>query len=193
MLAKDQPPHGLTSSLSEIDGRALCYPAFPQAVRLRKLPRDGVNCDPRSGNGPAMGRPSLLSMASDPTRPGSRLLRALWGAQGWTLDPGRAQHAAPNRNAGSYRSLRPAADSAGRVGYHAVSAGERARPSGRGEGQAQHPVVGVVADSQPGRMRLDPVGAQAAASGADEDLPGAVVGSLHGPSGVQGAEPAVVV
>src|SRR6266508_113133 len=30
--------------LSGIDGRALCYPAFSQAVLLRKCRRDGVNC-----------------------------------------------------------------------------------------------------------------------------------------------------
>jgi hypothetical protein len=32
-----------TSSLSEIDGRALCYPAFPLVVLLRKSYKDGVN------------------------------------------------------------------------------------------------------------------------------------------------------
>ena len=31
------------SSLSEIDGPALCYPAFALVVRLRKSYRDGVN------------------------------------------------------------------------------------------------------------------------------------------------------
>jgi hypothetical protein len=31
------------SSLSEIDGRALCYPAFPLVVLLRKSYKDGVN------------------------------------------------------------------------------------------------------------------------------------------------------
>jgi len=34
------------SSLSEIDGRTLCYPASSQVVQLRKYHRDGVNCDP---------------------------------------------------------------------------------------------------------------------------------------------------
>ena len=32
-----------TSSLSEMDSRALCYPAFALVVRLRKSYRDGVN------------------------------------------------------------------------------------------------------------------------------------------------------
>jgi hypothetical protein len=32
-----------TSSLSGIDGRAPCYPAFSQAVRLHEWRRDGVN------------------------------------------------------------------------------------------------------------------------------------------------------
>jgi hypothetical protein len=36
-----EPP---ASSLSEIDGRPLCYPAFPLVVRFRKSYRDGVNC-----------------------------------------------------------------------------------------------------------------------------------------------------
>jgi hypothetical protein len=42
-------PPGLepgTSSLSGIDSRAPCYPAFPQAVRLRRCRRDGVNAIP---------------------------------------------------------------------------------------------------------------------------------------------------
>ena len=30
--------------LSEIDGKAPCYPAFPLVVLLRKYHRDGVNC-----------------------------------------------------------------------------------------------------------------------------------------------------
>jgi Na+/H+ antiporter 1 len=34
----------LTPSLSGIDGRAPCYPAFLQVVWLRKCRRDGVNC-----------------------------------------------------------------------------------------------------------------------------------------------------
>ena len=32
------------SSLSEIDGRAPCYPASSQAVLIRKSLKDGVNC-----------------------------------------------------------------------------------------------------------------------------------------------------
>ena len=32
-----------TSSLSEMDGRALCYPAFSLVVLLRKSYKDGVN------------------------------------------------------------------------------------------------------------------------------------------------------
>jgi hypothetical protein len=35
-----EPP---PSSLSEIDGRAPCYPAFPLVMLLRKSHRDGVN------------------------------------------------------------------------------------------------------------------------------------------------------
>jgi hypothetical protein len=35
-----------TSSLSEIDGRALCYPTFPLVVLLRKSYKDGVNSLP---------------------------------------------------------------------------------------------------------------------------------------------------
>jgi hypothetical protein len=35
-----EPP---PSSLSGMDGLALCYPAFSQAGRLRKCHRDGVN------------------------------------------------------------------------------------------------------------------------------------------------------
>ena len=31
------------SSLSEIDGRALCYPAFPQLALIHEWHRDGVN------------------------------------------------------------------------------------------------------------------------------------------------------
>ena len=34
------------SHLSEMDGRALCYLAFPLVVRLRKSYKDGVNRDP---------------------------------------------------------------------------------------------------------------------------------------------------
>src|SRR4030095_7699028 len=34
------------SSLSEMDGRALCYPAFALVVRLRKSYKDGVNPRP---------------------------------------------------------------------------------------------------------------------------------------------------
>jgi hypothetical protein len=36
-----------TSSLSEIDGRAPCYLAFPLVVRLRKSYKDGVNLSVR--------------------------------------------------------------------------------------------------------------------------------------------------
>jgi hypothetical protein len=36
----------MTSSLSEIDSQALCYPAFPLVMRLRKPYKDGVNSDP---------------------------------------------------------------------------------------------------------------------------------------------------
>jgi hypothetical protein len=35
-----------TSSLSEMDGRAPCYPAFPLVGLLRKSYKDGVNRDP---------------------------------------------------------------------------------------------------------------------------------------------------
>jgi hypothetical protein len=31
------------SSLAEMDGRALCYPAFPQLALIREWHRDGVN------------------------------------------------------------------------------------------------------------------------------------------------------
>jgi hypothetical protein len=34
------------SSLSEIDGRAPCYPAFALVARLRKSYKDGVNREP---------------------------------------------------------------------------------------------------------------------------------------------------
>jgi hypothetical protein len=37
---------GETSSLSEMDGRALCYPASSQVAPLRKSYKDGVNCGP---------------------------------------------------------------------------------------------------------------------------------------------------
>ena len=37
------------SSLSEMDGRAPCYPAFALVVRLRKSYKDGVNLSSRSG------------------------------------------------------------------------------------------------------------------------------------------------
>src|SRR5215216_2472499 len=40
---QDLIPNGMASSLSEMDGRALCYPALSQVVRLRKCRRDGVN------------------------------------------------------------------------------------------------------------------------------------------------------
>ena len=37
--------------LSEMGGPALCYPAFPLVVLLRKAYRDGVNCGPLSTDG----------------------------------------------------------------------------------------------------------------------------------------------
>src|SRR5215208_5197945 len=37
------PPAGRHRGLSEIDGQALCYPAFALVVRLRKPYKDGVN------------------------------------------------------------------------------------------------------------------------------------------------------
>jgi hypothetical protein len=58
-----------TSSLSEMDGRALCYPAFSLVVLLRKSYKDGVNrCPPPSVRryvaGSGLGHPpSRLSMA----------------------------------------------------------------------------------------------------------------------------------
>jgi hypothetical protein len=36
------------SSLSEVDGEALCYRAYSQVAPLRKCRRDGVNCAPPS-------------------------------------------------------------------------------------------------------------------------------------------------
>ena len=42
------------SSLSEMDGQALCYPAFPLVVPLRKSYRDGVNL-------PIQVQPSVLA------------------------------------------------------------------------------------------------------------------------------------
>jgi hypothetical protein len=43
LLVDRAPTLQLTSSLSGIDGRALCYPAFPLVMRLRKSYKDGVN------------------------------------------------------------------------------------------------------------------------------------------------------
>jgi hypothetical protein len=42
-LARLEPP---PSSLPEMDGWALCYPAFALVVRLRTSYKDGVNCGP---------------------------------------------------------------------------------------------------------------------------------------------------
>jgi hypothetical protein len=42
----------LTPSLSEIDGEALCYQAFPQAARLRQYRRDGVHRRPAAAPKP---------------------------------------------------------------------------------------------------------------------------------------------
>src|SRR5512132_2995575 len=53
-----EPP---TSSLSEMDGRALCYPAFPLVVRLRYSYRDGVNSLPAAGCQAVPGRVSPRS------------------------------------------------------------------------------------------------------------------------------------
>jgi hypothetical protein len=42
--------------LSEMDGRALCYPAFSLVVLLRKSYKDGVNrCPPPSVRGTSLG------------------------------------------------------------------------------------------------------------------------------------------
>src|SRR5215217_3349639 len=53
------------SSLSEMDGRPLCYPAFPLVVRLRKSYRDGVN---------SRGCPGLRRTCGG----GPRLMPAVW-------------------------------------------------------------------------------------------------------------------
>jgi hypothetical protein len=45
----------LTPSLSGIDGKALCYPAFPQLALIHECHRDGVNC-----GAPAEARRSAL-------------------------------------------------------------------------------------------------------------------------------------
>jgi hypothetical protein len=54
-----------TSSFSEIDGRALCYPASPQAVPIREWHRDGVNHTPSSPAGAPHDRGLRMTVGHD--------------------------------------------------------------------------------------------------------------------------------
>jgi hypothetical protein len=54
-----------TSSFSEIDGRALCYPASPQAVPIREWHRDGVNHTPSSPAGAPHDRGVRMTVGHD--------------------------------------------------------------------------------------------------------------------------------
>ena len=69
------------SSLSEMDGRALCYPAFALVVLLRKSYKDGVNrCPPPSVRryvaGSGLGRPPGHRWPSICHGPGGQRMRS---------------------------------------------------------------------------------------------------------------------
>jgi len=55
-----------TLSLSEMDGRALCYPGFSLVVLLRKSSKDGVNrCPPPTSGGTLLGLALVTLLAID--------------------------------------------------------------------------------------------------------------------------------
>ena len=61
--------------LSGITGRAPCYPAFSQALRLRKCRRDGVNCGPVAALSNRLEGAAIISNSSSPTFVGDARLQ----------------------------------------------------------------------------------------------------------------------